>query len=111
MNFEHFYIFLHIYADGNFINESLNDFIPVFKKIKPKKIFIGIVGNQDNRIKIKNILNYENILYEICDEQEAGWEQVTINKIYEFSLNNDGKFFYCLTKVSGNFDEINVYWR
>jgi hypothetical protein len=108
---ESFYLFFHIYADGNFIIESLNDFIPVFKKIKPIKLFIGIVGNQDNRTKIKNILNSENIIYEICDEQENGWEQVTINKIYEFSLNNDSKFFYCHTKGSGNFDEINIYWR
>jgi hypothetical protein len=72
---------------------------------------VGIVGLRDNRKKLKDYINSFNITYSICDERDIGWEQVTLNKLYEFSILNTGHVLYAHTKASYNNTISRGEWR
>jgi len=65
---------------------------------KLEKTYIGVIGNKNNAKKISKIFEGQGIKHEICALNDLGWEQVTLNKLYEFSLNNDGYVLYAHTK-------------
>lgn len=62
------------------------------------KTYIGVVGSEISATKISSVFSANEIENEICALNDCGWEQVTLNKLYEFSLGNDGYVFYAHTK-------------
>jgi len=62
------------------------------------KTYVGVIGSESSAKKISAIFNEYGIKHEICDIQNEGWEQVTLNKLYEFSIGNEGYVFYAHTK-------------
>ena len=104
----HFY---HVYADGDWLNilENHINYLIDYDIYNNLDTFqIGIVGNKNNIQQVKSFLFNKNIKYIICNEQESGFEQVTLNKLYEFSLINDGYVFYAHTKGATS---DNHFWR
>jgi|GEM_PF-5086360 len=65
---------------------------------KLNKTYIGVIGNRNNAKKISKIFEGQDIKHEICVVNDSGWEQETLSKLYEFSLNNDGYVLYAHTK-------------
>lgn len=107
----HFY---HIYCDNHWL-EAVEEHVKALKEHdlinNISKIYIGLVGTEENRSILKDYLNNNSINYIVVDEQEDAWEQMTMNKLYEFSLLNDGLIFYAHTKGAYNFTPINISWR
>jgi len=107
----HFY---HIYC-----NENWNQIVPFHIECLNKyglldsleSFKIGLVGNLEYRNIVKHFLDSKNINFEIVDESNDGWEQVTMNKLYEFSQNNDGYILYAHSKGAVNNGEQNRQWR
>jgi hypothetical protein len=95
------YHFYHIYADGDWI-EAVENHIKVLIKYElidnMEPIKIGIVGNEENINNVKEFLDSKLLTYEIIAEDSEGWEQLTQNKLHEFSQDNDGIVLYAHTK-------------
>ena len=72
---------------------------------------IGLVGNKEHRDVVKHFLDTKNIKFDIVAESNDGWEQVTMNKLYEFSQNNEGYVLYAHSKGAVNNGEQNKQWR
>lgn len=107
----HFY---HIYC-----NENWGQIIPFHIECLKKyglldnltSFKIGLVGKKENRDIVKHFLDSKNIKFEIVIEEDEGWEQVTMNKLHEFSQTNDGYVLYAHSKGAVNNNEQNKQWR
>jgi hypothetical protein len=98
----HFY---HAYAQENqediwlpIVEEHVNILDSSGIASKLNKTYIGVVGVKSSADKISAIFKAKGIEHEICAVNDSGWEQVTLNKLYEFSLSNDGYVLYAHTK-------------
>ena len=109
MKLWHFY---HVYAREN----ASNVWIPIvtehvnflrFSELGQKfnKTYIGVVGNKVDAEKILTIFTDGGIKCELCAIDDLGWEQLTLNKLYEFSLQNSGYVLYAHTKGAAHQDQ------
>ena len=108
------YYFYHVYADGNW-RHAIDQQIKATKisglMNKIDKIRIGVVGSDVNFNLVKEYLNNSEIDYEIINHSHYGWEQITQNKLYEFSKENDGIVFYGHTKAASRGGPGQNEWR
>lgn len=103
MKLWHFY---HVYASESIeenvwfsiVSEHVNTLCSSGLASKLSKTYIGVVGSVSNAKKVSAIFEKQSVEHEVCAISEHGWEQVTLNKLYEFSLNNDGYVLYAHTK-------------
>ena len=111
MSIYHFY---HIYADGAW-EIPVEEHIGALKFSKLEyylnEFNIGIVGNIDDRNKVIEKLKTYGIEFTVIAEEDNGWEQVTMNKMYELIKNKNGWVFYAHTKGSHDPSPINIAWR
>ena len=112
MKLHHFY---HIYADGKWeqpVSQHFKSLIisKLYESLN-SSIKIGIVGTNNNVENVKNFLQQNNYNYEIIDIKENGWEQITHQKMYDYSHYNDGYVLYAHTKGSSNQEYPNIPWR
>lgn len=107
----HFY---HIYADGQW-REPVDEHFQTASKYHLlgalSSLQIGIVGSLENRASVIAYLDQLGLVYDIVDEQETGWEQVTQNKLWEFAQDHDGYVLYAHTKGASNKSKLNDAWR
>ena len=107
----HFY---HIYADG-YWKQCMHEHLLAMKTYglfdTIAGFHIGIVGQEGNRNQVKEYLAENDVPFSVVDEQLEGWEQVTMNKLYDFAQDNDGLIFYAHTKGAYNNTPINNAWR
>lgn len=107
MRLVHYY---HVYADGlwqpivadhlNALrNSDLIDELDIFK--------VGIVGSEDNRANVKDVLRFA----EVIAEAESGWEQVTLTRLHEDCQTFDGAVFYGHTKGAWSQSSLADAWR
>lgn len=108
------YNFYHIYADGVW-PIPLAEYIDALKTSRLDtnltSLYVGIVGSPINRANVIEALKDSGINFTIVAEADTGWEQVTLNKLYEFSQVNDGLVLYSHTKGASDPSPINVAWR
>lgn len=111
LEIHHFY---HVYSDGNWY-KPLEEHI---KSLKDSQLYfnlktfqLGIVGRSFTRKKVKQYLDSQSINYLICTEKDSGWEQETLDELYEFSKKNKGKVLYAHTKNAVNNSNLHVEWR
>ena len=111
----HFY---HAYAQENkediwlpIVEEHVNALRSSGIASKLNKTYIGVVGSESSAEKISKIFRAKGIDNEICAIKSSGWEQITLNKLYEFSLKNDGYVLYTHTKGAGYPDGGRDYHR
>lgn len=108
----HYY---HIYANGSWfpaVNEHISaaKHSGLLKNLHEMKI--GIVGDLEERLIVKDWLLNNGVDYSIIAEEDIGWEQVTLNKLYEDSKSIDGYVLYAHTKGSANRHiSSNTPWR
>lgn len=106
----HFY---HIFADGDW-GVPVKEHVQALQRGLAEKLDsfqIGIVGCPDNRERVKTYLRTMGIPYTICNEADHGWEQVTLDKLWEFAQDHDGYVSYAHTKGAANYADINNSWR
>ena len=107
----HFY---HIYADGLW-RDPVKEHIIALRQSELfyniDEFYIGMVGKKENTNSVKKFLKTCGVYYNLVAEQENGWEQVTMNKLRDFSHENDAWIFYAHTKGSSDPSPINIAWR
>lgn len=108
------YVFYHIYAAGKW-EEPTREFLKIFKDSELNKyshtLRVGIVGPQSEQTRVIQYLISESVDFEVVAREETGHEQVTQNKVHEFSLTHDGYVLYCHTKGASRQDGVNELWR
>ena len=111
MSIYHFY---HIYANGEW-ETPVGEHIDALKSSGLdqflNKFYVGLVGNENNRDQVLQKLKTYGIDFTVMAEENAGWEQVTMNKIHDFIKNKNGWVFYAHTKGSHDPSPINIAWR
>lgn len=111
MKIVHFY---HIYADGLW-HEPVREHIIALAQSELyyniDELYIGMVGKKENTELVKNFLEISGVDYTLVSEENDGWEQVTMNKLRDFSHENDAWILYAHTKGSSDPSEINIAWR
>jgi len=75
-----------------------------------EQIYVGLVGNIDNCNNVKNYLK-GRIRYQVVDEKDVGWEQVTMECIRTHIQSHQGCVLYAHTKGSSDPSQINIEWR
>jgi hypothetical protein len=112
-NLYHFY---HAFADGKnsmiAIEEHLDNLITSNLSKNLEKFCVGIVGSEENRAKVKQALvaKINEIPLEIIAEADEGFEQITLEKMWNFSKNHEGYYFYAHTKSAANAHRFNECW-
>lgn len=112
MELRHYY---HIFADGQW-EVALKDHINALKSSglydAIPEINVGIVGHPINRNDVVDFLDIKNIKYTIVNEENSGWEQVTLVKLRQSAEETPPhKILYAHTKGAANPSPINTYWR
>ena len=108
------YHFYHLWLGGPWIeifHNHLNTLKDYGLMDRINMLYIGLVGNVNERAVAKRFLNILQIKHIIIAEADSGYEQVTQNALYEFSKDNDGYVLYAHNKGSSSPSEINVAWR
>jgi len=107
------YHYYHIWADGKWelpVSEHLAVLNESALMGNLKEFNIGIVGKEENRIKVKEYLEKNVLKYSIVAEANEGFEQETMDKMVECSSKN-GVILYAHTKGSSNDTEFEHIWR
>ena len=106
--------FFHIYADGFNVSLLVNQHLIALQEYglsrSLSEIYIGLVGKPDNRANIKELLKNSKVRIEISAEQDTGFEQVTLNAMFEHSQKNQGYYLYTHTKSASNPSIFNQCW-
>jgi len=111
------YHYYHLWVAGHtdlwkhIFNEHLDNLILSKLLFHLESFYIGFVGPKDKIALAKEILKTRGINYISAIETDSGYEQVTQNKLYEFSLNNDGYVLYSHNKGSFHPSHYSISWR
>jgi hypothetical protein len=102
----------HIWADGLW-QGVVEEHISALKNSKLlEKIdffYVGIVGEEKNRLDVKNFLNNKNVNFIIINECETGFEQETLNAA--LGKKFEGLLFYAHTKGAFRTSNFENVWR
>jgi len=112
------YHYYHIYALGYWMHALMEHIVASRKSgllDMCETMKVGIVGEENVRTMVYQLLNSQNVNYEIIAEQDHGWEQMTQTQIYNDAQTNDGYALYAHTKGAANphrqnIEEVNA-WR
>lgn len=88
----------HLYLWKKIFNEHLDNLILSKLLFHLETFYIGFVGPKNKIAVAKEILKSRDINYISANGIDSGYEQETQNKLYEFSLNNDGYVLYVHNK-------------
>jgi hypothetical protein len=108
------YHFYHVYADGHWQPIVLEHFAALKKSGLLDRLgglYIGCVGHPTNRHKVWDLVRALGIKFEVAAEADGGYEQVTLEPLYRFSLSQEGLVLYAHTKGSYNDVVLNHRWR
>lgn len=111
-NLHHFY---HIFADGDWeprVSDHIRALTQYGLKDSLKSFNVGVVGSVDNFNKVVTYLDQNTAGYELVAHSQEGWEQVTLDPLWERAKEDPSSYFlYCHTKGAANYAEVNERWR
>jgi hypothetical protein len=104
-----------LYADGNW-QMCVPDHIRALTNYglyeNLASLNIGFVGNPTNIVMAQEYLALHNINYNVAATAPGGWEQVTLDPLYEMAVQDqDAYYVYAHTKGAANFAPVNEVWR
>lgn len=108
------YHWYHVYADGDWkpmVDEHAFALQRYGLYENLTEMFVGFVGSKANISEAKEYLVNKGLEFTVCAEKRKGWEQVTQDQIWEFSLTHDGLCLYAHTKGSANPSPVTDGWR
>lgn len=111
MNLHHFY---HVYAAGNWaqpVTEHCKALTEYGLYDELDTFMVGFVGTDEQVAAVRSTLDVLVPKYGVCGIAVDGWEQVTLNPLYEFVQSHDGPISYAHTKGSSRNDPIDRPWR
>lgn len=115
MKLWHFY---HVYAQENqediwlqIVNEHVDALCSSGLAANLTKTYIGVVGTKNSAKRVSAEFRSRGVRHEVCALYDHGWEQVTQNKLYEFSLKNSGYVLYAHTKGASSPSKIRDLHR
>lgn len=108
----HFY---HVYADGTW-QDKAEDHVRALKKYELydnlSSFNVGLVGSDENAGRVIDFLEENNTKYTIVAHETTGWEQITLDPLWEMAkLNKNAYFVYGHTKGAANFHANSEVWR
>lgn len=107
----HFY---HVYAAGKWqqpVTEHCRALVDYGLYDELNTFMVGFVGTDEQVKAARCTLDVLVPKYEVCATAATGWEQVTLNSLYEFSQDHDGPISYAHTKGSSRNAPIDEPWR
>lgn len=75
------------------------------------EIRLGIVGNDVGRKRVQEYFFQRDIPIDIIASADDGWEQETIDFLWERAKYEDGYIFYAHTKGASSPTDLNIVWR
>ena len=105
----HFY---HCYCDGDWllpVQEHFDALVSSGLYDALDTLHVGFVGSEPNIAAARSFL--ADFDFETCAMVAEGFEQETLDHLWEFSFNHDGLCFYAHTKGAANYASINDAWR
>jgi hypothetical protein len=106
----------HIYADGNWLT-PVHEHVAALERgglLGELELFaVGMVGSPDNCDAVVATLDQIAPSYTVVAMEPVGWEQVTLNALYEWvrDENEGGLVAYGHTKGASRNDPIDQPWR
>lgn len=112
MKLKHYY---HIYAGGAWVNpvtEHLSAMVDSGLAEHLDEFNVGIVGPKANREQVIKYLTESACEFNVVVESEKGWEQETLDKLYEASVSSPPfKVLYAHTKGAAHPSQVATTWR
>jgi hypothetical protein len=105
----HFY---HCYADGNWeipVHEHLMALRASGLDDELASFHVGFVGSAYNIARARDA--FVGFDFETCAEIESGYEQETLDALWEFAQHHDGPVLYAHTKGASRDEPIDNPWR
>lgn len=108
----HFY---HLFADGNW-SQAVNDHMRALTQYglynELTSLNIGFVGSESNIVMAQEYLQVRGITYNVAATAPHGWEQVTLDPLYDMCVENpDCYIVYAHTKGAANPASNTERWR
>jgi predicted secreted protein len=107
----HFY---HIYGSGNWEIPAKEHLQALKDSGLINEIYsfnFGIVGNYEERKEVKQFLKDNFISFNVVAETESGFEQETMDAIYDYAKDHKGYVLYAHTKNASNINDVHLKWR
>ena len=108
----HFY---HVFADGNW-QSIVEDHLHALKTYglydSLTSFNVGFVGSEQNIAAVESFLEENDVVYNVADKKESGWEQVTIHPLWEMAHMDETCYLsYAHTKGAAHDYSIVPNWR
>lgn len=106
--------FFHCFAAGNWeqpVTEHCRALTEFGLYDELDTLMVGFVGSPDQIKAARCTLDVLVPKYQVCAEAETGWEQVTLDLLYQFVLDHEGLVSYGHTKGASRNNAIDATWR
>lgn len=100
----HFY---HLYADGSYLRPLREHLLALENNLPQASVTVGVVGTPENRAKAMRRLHKTWTVH----EWDTGWEQRTLEVLFDRLPFLDGPVLYAHSKGSANVCDVNDVWR
>lgn len=111
MTLHHWY---HVYSAGNWaqpVTEHCKALTEYGLYDELDTLNVGFVGTDSEIAAVISTLDVLVPKWQECARAATGWEQVTLNPLYDFVQDHDGQVSYAHTKGSSRNDPVDVPWR
>jgi hypothetical protein len=106
--------FFHVYADGKWqqpVAEHIDALEDGGLMVQLLTMHVGLVGQPGNVAAVHQYLANRGVTYGTCAVAETGYEQVTLDPLYQFARTTGGYVLYTHTKGASRDDKIDTPWR
>lgn len=106
--------FYHVYAPGTWeqpVTEHCRALTQYGLYDRLDGLFVGFVGNDEQIAAVTATLNVMVPKWREVARAAHGWEQVTLDAMYDFAQNHDGLVSYAHTKGASRDEGIDLQWR
>lgn len=104
----------HVYAAGNWaqpVTEHCRALVDYGLYDELDTFMVGFVGTDEQIASARSTLDALTPNYQVAGTAATGWEQVTLNPLYEFVQDHDGPVSYAHTKGASRRDPVDLPWR
>lgn len=111
MGLTHFY---HVYAAGNWaqpVTEHCKALVDYGLYDELDTFMVGFVGTDEQIAAVRCTLDVLTPNYQVAATASEGWEQVTLNALYDFVQDHDGPVSYAHTKGASRNNAVDLPWR
>lgn len=104
----------HVFADGAWqqpVTDHCEALVRYGLAAELDSVHVGYVGTPENIAAAHCTIEHYLPGYRRCAESASGWEQETLDPLYDWVQDHDGLVSYAHTKGAANYAPINDGWR